>query len=287
MPIYRVRKPVPLRHAPSSPRAESELARQVPLAQRGFVSDQALVAARDAVAVAQANYQASMATATAASAGIGGAIEQLVAARALVERTTVANHPEVLAAAAAMKQAFLAAARSRIVAPVAGTLGKRTVQLGQHVSAGSTLMTVVPLDDVWVDANFKESDLAHIRIGQAVSLTADFYGAAVKYSGTVVGLSPATGSAQSLLPAQNASGNWIKIVQRLPVRIALDRAALEAHPLRVGLSMNVIVDLHEANSAAMPSIAPTAETTPVFDGQAAQAQTRVDQIIAENIERTR
>ncbi|MHB1590636.1 MAG: HlyD family efflux transporter periplasmic adaptor subunit [Sulfuricella sp.] len=268
-------------------RAQSDLARQIPLAQRGFVSDQALVAARDAVAVAQANYQAALAAANAARAGIGGAREQMVAAQAQVERTTVANHPDVLAAAAAVRQAFLNAARSRIVAPVAGTLGKRTVQLGQHVSAGSPLMTVVPLTEVWVDANFKETELAQLRIGQPVSLTADFYGDSVKYAGTVAGLSPVTGSAQSLLPAQNASGNWIKIVQRLPVRIALDRSELAAHPLRVGLSMNLVVDLHAANGAALSPLAPAAETTPIFDGQVAQAQARIDQIIADNIERAR
>ncbi len=266
-------------------RAESDLAQQVPLAQRGFVSEQALIAARDAVAVAQANYQAAQAAANAARAGIGGAREQLLAAQAQVERTTVANHPDVLAAAAAVRQAFLNAARSRIVAPVAGTLGKRSVQLGQHVSAGSPLMTVVPLTEVWVDANFKEAGLLQLRIGQPVALTADFYGDSVKYAGTVAGLSPVTGSAQSLLPAQNASGNWIKIVQRLPVRITLDRAELAAHPLRVGLSMNLVVDLHAANGASSPPLAPPPETTSIFDGQVAQAQARIDQIIADNIER--
>lgn len=266
-------------------RAESDLAQQVPLAQRGFVSEQALIAARDAVAVAQANYQAAQAAAKAAKAGIGGAREQMLAAQAQVERTTVAKHPDVLAAAATVRQAFLNAARARIVAPVAGTLGKRSVQLGQHVSAGSPLMTLVPLTEVWVDANFKEAGLLQLRVGQPVALTADFYGDSVKYAGTVAGLSPVTGSAQSLLPAQNASGNWIKIVQRLPVHIALDRAELAAHPLRVGLSMNLVVDLHAANGASLPPVAPPPETTSIFDGQVAQAQARIDQIIADNIER--
>ena len=265
-------------------RAESELARQIPLAQHDFVSEQALVDARDAVAVARANYQAALATANAARAGIGGAREQMVAAQALVERTTIAKHPDVLAAAAAVRLAFLNAARSRIVAPVAGTLGKRTVQLGQHVAAGTPLMTVVPLTGVWVDANFKETGLANLRIGQPVSLTSDFYGDSVKYTGTVAGLSPVTGSAQSLLPAQNATGNWIKIVQRLPVRIALDRAELVAHPLRVGLSMSLVVDVHAATGATLSPVAPAAETTPVFDGQVAQAQARIDKIIGDNIE---
>ena len=265
-------------------RAESELARQAALAQRGFVSDQALVAARESVVVAQAQYRAALASASGARAGIGGARGQLLAAQAQVERTTLANHPDVLSAAAAVRQAFLSAARSRIVSPVNGTVGKRTVQLGQHVSPGSPLMNVVPLSEVWVDANFKETALTSVRIGQPVTLTADFYNSAVKYSGTVAGLSPATGSAQSLLPAQNATGNWIKIVQRLPVRIVLDHAALAAHPLRIGLSMNVTIDVHDQSGAALRPVAPApaVETTPVFDGQFAQAQERIDRIIADN-----
>ncbi len=262
--------------------AQSDLARQIALAQRGFISEQALLNARSTVAVTHAQYDAAVATTAAARAAIGGAREQFANAAAQVTNTSLENHPDVAAAAANVRQMFVAAARTRIVAPVNGVVGKRSVQLGQQVSPGAPLMTVVPLSDVWVDANFKETRLENLRIGQPVTLVSDFYGKSVVFHGKVAGLLPATGGAQSLLPAQNASGNWIKIVQRLPVRIALDPAEIAKHPLRVGLSMNVTVDIHATRDAAVSAVTPASETTPVFDGVQQQAEARINQIIAAN-----
>ena len=182
-------------------------------------------------------------------------------------------------------QAWLAARRNAILAPVSGYVAKRSVQVGAHVSPGMALLSIVPLDQLWVDANFKESELQNIRIGQPVTVEADIYGGKVTYHGNVVGLSAGTGSAFSLLPAQNASGNWIKVVQRLPVRIALDSKELAEHPLRVGLSATVTVDTHRRDGAvlgaAMPSV-PVYATQSL--GQLVQdADKMADTVIAKNI----
>jgi len=262
--------------------AQSELVRQTALAEKDIISDQALSNARSTAKMAHAQYDAAVAAAVAARAAIGGAREQFVSAAAQVADTSLATHPDVAAAAASVRQTFVAVARSMIVAPVNGVVGKRGVQLGQQVSPGAPLMTVVPLSDVWVDANFKETELATLRIGQPVTLVSDFYGKSVVFHGKVAGLSPATGSAQALLPAQNASGNWIKIVQRLPVRITLDPAEIAAHPLRVGLSMNVTVDIHDTGGTAVSAAMFASETTPIFDGAQQQAEARINQIIAAN-----
>src|SRR6516164_9061363 len=208
------------------------------VAQTGAVSQEEISHARDAVRSAEAALDAAQ--------------QQLAANRALTANTTIANHPNVEAAAAKVRDAYLANARNTLPAPVTGYVAKRSVQVGQRVSPGNPLMSVVPLNSLWVDANFKEVQLKHMRIGQAVEMTADVYGSSVVYHGKVVGFSAGTGSAFSLLPAQNATGNWIKVVQRLPVRIALDPQELEKHPLRVGLSMNVTVDLDGSRIAAMP-----------------------------------
>jgi membrane fusion protein (multidrug efflux system) len=175
-----------------------------------------------------------------------------------VSRTTVATHPDVRQAGAKLGEAYLAASRATLVAPVTGYVAKRSVQLGQQVAPGAPLLAIVPLGEVWVDANFKETQLQHVRIGQPVTLTADLYGGAVTYHGSVIGLAPGTGSAFALLPPQNATGNWIKIVQRLPVRIRLDPRELAAHPLRVGLSMNVSIDTHDRSGPVLAS-APSME----------------------------
>jgi membrane fusion protein (multidrug efflux system) len=169
-------------------------------------------------------------------------------------------------------------------APVSGYVAKRAVQLGQRVAPGAPLMAIVPLDQVWVDANFKESQLATIRVGQPVALNADLYGSKVRYHGTVAGFGAGTGSAFSLLPAQNATGNWIKIVQRVPVRIALDARELAEHPLQIGLSMQVEVDTHRRDGARLPQLAQTspAYTTDVYDAVDAAAARRVKAIIAAN-----
>src|SRR5205085_4767715 len=152
-------------------------------------------------------------------------------------------------------EAYLAYARTSLPAPVSGYVAKRSVQLGQHVSPGTPLMAVVPLDQVWVDANFKEGQLKNMRAGQPVTLNADLYGGKVKYHGKVVGFGAGTGGAFALLPAQNASGNWIKIVQRVPVRVAFEREELARHPLQVGLSMQVKVDTRDRDGERLPRIA--------------------------------
>ncbi len=185
------------------------------------------------------------------------------------------------AAAAKLRSAYLDDVRTNLQAPVTGYVAQRTVQVGQRVQPGTPLMAVVPLNQVWVEANFKETQLQHMRIGQPVTLKADLYGGSVEYHGKVESLGVGTGSAFSLLPAQNATGNWIKIVQRIPVRITLDPKELEAHPLRIGLSMAVDVELHNQDG---PALSQTAATTPVFTTDIYKQQlAAADQLIADVI----
>jgi len=183
-----------------------------------------------------------------------------------------------------VRDAYLTYARTAMPAPVSGFVAKRAVQLGQRVSPGAPLMAIVPLDQVWIDANFKEPQLVGIRVGQPVKLTADLYGGKVAYHGKVAGFGAGTGSAFALLPAQNATGNWIKIVQRVPVRIALDPMELAAHPLQIGLSMQAEVDTHEPSGDRMPQIANSTPTyaTDVFRTLDQLASQRVKAIIAAN-----
>lgn len=171
--------------------------------------------------------------------------QQLLAAVKLSGNTDLYHHPQVEQAIVNLRNAFLNLRRTILYAPVTGVVAKRAVQVGQQVNAKSPLMVIVPLNQVWVEANFKESQLKNIRIGQPVEMTADAYGSSVVFKGKVLGLNPGTGSAFDLLPPQNATGNWIKIVQRLPVRIGIDVAQLKDHPLRIGLSMNVSIDTHQ------------------------------------------
>jgi len=216
---------------------------------------------------------------------VEAAREQLAASQAQTEGTSVAEHPAVQRAAAKVREADLALQRIDLVAPIDGHIAKRGVQLGQRVQAGSPLMTLVALDRLWVDANFKESQLKDLRIGQDAELQADVYGSKVTYHGKVEGLGAGTGAAFALLPAQNATGNWIKVVQRVPVRIALDPQELAAHPLRVGLSMDVTVDTQDQGGKALadaPRSTPAASTA-VFATQERAAQQRVDRIIAANL----
>ena len=252
-------------------RAEDDLKRRAPLVASGAVSKEDLQHARDAVAAARA--------------ALDTAREQLATSRALTQGVEASKQPGVLRAAARVREAFLALQRDTIPAPVSGYVAKRSVQVGQRIAPGTPLMAVVPLDDLWVDANFKEVQLRHMRIGQPVRLTADLYGSGVEYRGRVAGLAAGTGGAFALLPPQNATGNWIKVVQRLPVRIVLDKKQLAAHPLRVGLSMEVDVDVHDANG---PQLAESPVKGPVyatkaFDEQAAEADARVREIIAANL----
>jgi membrane fusion protein, multidrug efflux system len=184
-------------------------------------------------------------------ASLTAAQEQLNETTAQIDRTTIPTHPQVLAAVAAVRDASLALRRTRLIAPVPGVVAQRSVQVGQRVAAGTPLMGVVPLDAVWVDANFKEVQLRDMRVGQPVTLRADIYGGAAVYHGKLVGLAAGSGTAFALLPAQNASGNWIKIVQRLPVRIELDPGELRAHPLRIGLSVTASVDIRDTSGSLM------------------------------------
>ena len=217
----------------------------------------------DARALADEDLKHAQAQFESAAAALRAAEQQLAASEALVSRTTVATHPDVKQAAAKLRESYLAAQRASVLAPVTGYVAKRSVQLGEQVAPGAPLLAIVPLADVWVDANFKETQLEYVRIGQPATLTSDLYGGAVTYHGTVIGLGPGTGSAFALLPPQNATGNWIKIVQRLPVRIQLDPQELAAHPLRVGLSMIASIDTHDRSGpvlASIPSTQPVAAT---------------------------
>ena len=225
-------------------RAADDLARRQSLVGNGAVSKEELGHAQTQLANAKSMLAA-------AQAGVVAAREQLASNQALTDGTAIEQHPAVLVAAAKVREAFLASQRTALSAPVDGYIAKRTVQLGQRVAAGMPLMSVVPLNEVWVDANFKEVQLRNIRIGQPVTLVADLYGKKVDYHGTVAGLGVGTGAAFSLLPAQNATGNWIKVVQRVPVRIALDAKQLGEHPLRVGLSMDAEVDISNLDGKAL------------------------------------
>ncbi|WP_229446420.1 HlyD family secretion protein [Massilia oculi] len=178
----------------------------------------------------------------AARAALTAARQQVGSALAMVDGTTVDNHPDVLAAIAQLRDASLGLARTTLAAPVGGIVARRNVQIGQRVAQGTPLMAIVPLDQMWVTANLKETQLRDVRIGQPVAATADVYGKDVVFHGRVVGQEAGTGSAFAAVPAQNATGNWIKVVQRVPVRIALDPAELARHPLRLGLSMKVAID---------------------------------------------
>src|SRR5271154_391492 len=217
--------------------ANEDLQRRGSLIVDGAISAEELSHARDAVTTTRAN--------------VAAAREQLSQTVAQIDGTTIADHPQVLAAAAAVRNAALALHRTLLTSPVSGMIAKRSVQVGQRVAAGTPLLAVVPLDDVWIDANFKEGQLERMRTGQPVTVHTDVYGRHVSYHGHVVGIAAGSGSAFALLPAQNASGNWIKIVQRLPGRILLDADEIKAHPLRVGLSAAVRVDLHDTSGPLM------------------------------------
>ncbi|GAB2896964.1 efflux RND transporter periplasmic adaptor subunit [Paraburkholderia jirisanensis] len=249
-------------------RASADLRRRQAVADTGAVSTEDIAHARDAQAAAQAALDAAR--------------QQAQANRALTDRTTVEQHPNVQAAASKVRDAYLAYARNTLPAPVTGYVARRGVQVGQRVAPGTPLMAIVPLDGVWVDANYKESQLRQMRIGQPVVLTADVYGGAVEYHGRVVGFSAGTGAAFAVLPAQNATGNWIKIVQRLPVRIQLDQRELDAHPLRIGLSMQVDVETRDASGRQLAAAVNTSYRTDVFSGYGAQADAEIARIIAQN-----
>jgi membrane fusion protein (multidrug efflux system) len=193
----------------------------------------------------------------------------------------------VLAAAAQLRAAAIVLQHMRIMAPVDGVVAQRTVQVGQRVAAGAPLMAVVPLSNVWIDANFKEVQLARMRIGQPVKINADIYGGGVTYHGRIVGLGAGSGSAFALLPPQNASGNWIKIVQRVPVRIALDPQELKNHPLRLGLSVSAQADVRDQSGPLVSSAAPTVMRSDIGEDTTAKLDALIARILAENREPAR
>ena len=219
-----------------------------------------------------------------AQAGVAAARAQLTGNQALTDGTSIASHPSVMVAAARVREAYLALHRAALPAPVDGYVAKRTVQLGQRVAAGAPVMSLIALNQLWVDANFKEVQLRNIRIGQPVILTADLYGRKLEYKGTVAGLGAGTGAAFALLPAQNATGNWIKVVQRVPVRVSLDPQQVAQNPLRVGLSKEATVDVTDQSGKALADAPRAASSvqTQVFASLDNEASDEVQRVIAAN-----
>jgi membrane fusion protein (multidrug efflux system) len=224
-------------------RAHAELARRESVAAAGGVSGEELGAARTSAAGADAAVRQAEASVASARQNSAAAKGQSEASAALVRGSSEETDPAVLAAKARLDAARIEFGHMVIRAPIDGVITRRQVQIGQHVAQGNTLMTIVPVGQVYVDANFKERQLRRVEIGMPAEVTADIYGGSIVYHGRVAGIGGGTGASQALIPAQNATGNWIKIVQRLPVRIALDPKELAAHPLRVGLSTEVTIDL--------------------------------------------
>ena len=261
-------------------RATDDLNRRQSLTGNGAVSKEELNHSETQLS----NAKSALA---AAQAGVVAAREQLSSNQALTEGTSIEQHPSVLMAAAKVREAYLATQRAAMPAPVDGYVAKRTVQLGQRVAAGTPMMSIIPLKNVWVDANFKEVQLRNIRIGQPVKLVADLYGKKVEYKGTVAGLGAGTGAAFSLLPAQNATGNWIKVVQRVPVRIALDPKQIADNPLRVGLSMDAEVDVSNKGGKTLADAPRPASMTEVhaYAVPSEAADKDVQRVIAANVGR--
>jgi membrane fusion protein, multidrug efflux system len=252
-------------------RAQADFDRRRSLAASGAVSGEELGHAQDAL--------------KAARDALVAAEKNLAASSALVGRTGVTGNPDVRAAATQVERAWLALVRTSVRAPVTGYVARRTVQLGERTSPGAPLMAIVPLGRLWLEANFREVQLRRMRIGQPASVVADLYGGRVTYHGRVAGLGMGTGSAFALLPAQNATGNWIKVVQRVPVRIALDARELAAHPLRIGLSTVVTVDVRDTSGAQLAQ-APRQEpvlATRAYDIDRSEIRARIQQIIDENV----
>ena len=258
-------------------RGQDDVARRAPLVATGAVGKEEFNHVTSQVAVSKSSVAA-------ARSALLAAREQLASNQTLTDGIAVEQHPNVQRAAARVREAYLALKRADLLAPVDGYVARRSVQLGARVQAGAPLMSVIALNQLWVEANFKESQLQKLRIGQPVSLVADVYGKKVEYKGTVEGLGAGTGAAFALLPAQNATGNWIKVVQRVPVRIALDGKELVEHPLRVGLSMEVKVDVSKTDGRMLADAtrASVATQTNVFDQNNTAADVEVRKIIVAN-----
>jgi membrane fusion protein (multidrug efflux system) len=259
-------------------KAQDDVNRRGPLVQSGAVGKEEYEHAQQQLASSRSAY-------TAAKSALDAAKEQLSSNQSQTEGTSVAQHPNVQRAAAKVREAWLAVQRADVPAPVSGQVARRSVQVGQRVQAGVPLMAVVPLNSAWVDANFKEGQLERLRIGQPATLEADVYGKHVVFHGKIEGLGAGTGAAFSLLPAQNATGNWIKVVQRVPVRISLDPNEVAKNPLRVGLSMNVTVDVADESGRSVadtPRTQGAVASTTVFDSLQHDADTEVARIVAAN-----
>jgi membrane fusion protein (multidrug efflux system) len=252
-------------------RAEADLAKREPLLADHAIAPEEVRHARESVELARA--------------AVKQAVLQAGALHALVDGTDVQNNPTVLQSKAAFRDAWIAAQRNAVVAPVTGYVAERSVQLGQHIQAGQALMTVIPLNSLWVDANFKEVQLRHLRIGQPTQVRSDLYGGSVIFHGHIMGMSAGTGAAFALLPAQNASGNWIKVVQRVPVRIQIDDKDLVKSPLRVGLSVTVTVD---TSSRSGPVLAANVSDQPVgitqvYTRELEKANAEADAVVRRNL----
>ena len=261
-------------------RAQDDVTRREPLVKTGAVGKEEFNHVTTALSMAKSVYAA-------AQSGALAAREQLASNQSLTQGVSVEQHPNVLRAAARVREAFLALRRAELVAPVDGYVARRSVQLGQRVQAGAPLLSIVALSEVWVDANFKEGQLRNLRIGQPVTLVADIYGKKVEYHGRVEGLGAGTGAAFALLPAQNATGNWIKVVQRVPVRVSLDAKEVAEHPLRIGLSMDAKVDVRNTDGRMLANASRPAGQmkTAAFDEGQAAADADVQRIIAANLGR--
>jgi membrane fusion protein, multidrug efflux system len=256
-------------------RAQADLAKREPLLADHAIAPEEVRHARESVELARA--------------GLTQAVRQSTSSHALVDGTHVEDNPAVLQAKSAYRDAWIAAQRNAVVAPVTGYVAERSVQLGQHIQAGQALMTVIPLNSLWVDANFKEVQLRHLRIGQPAEVRSDLYGGSFIFHGHVKGMAAGTGAAFSLLPAQNASGNWIKVVQRVPVRIQIDDADLVKSPLRVGLSATVTVDTTSRDGPvlAMESSDTAVGDTQVYTQDLDKANAEADAVVHRNLEQAR
>jgi len=250
-------------------RAQNDLTRRDAAAKDGAVSGEEVSHARDAVTTARAALNLAQA--------------KKAQAASVVQGTSVYDNPAVLSAIAAVRNAAINRAYMHISSPVGGVVAQRTVQLGQRIAAGTPLMAVVPLDSLWVDANFRETQLQHLRVGQPAEIKADVYGKRVTFHGHVLGLGAGSGNAFSLLPPQNASGNWIKIVQRVPVRIALDPKELDRNPLRVGLSVNVTVATSDRSGLTVAGATPPAGGIEQSIDGGPRVDARIRQIIEKNM----
>lgn len=248
--------------------AEDGLRRRLPLRDSRALSPEQIAKARTQVELAKSALVVAQ--------------KQAAAVRDLAGSGTITGHPSVLAARASYVEAWLALARTRIQSPVMGAVAQRTVQPGQQVQAGATLMRVVPAEGVWVDANLKEGQLQNLRIGQPVHVEVDLYAGSGGFKGRVAGFSAGTGSVFALLPPQNAAGNWVKVVQRVPVRIELDPAELAERPLLIGLSAEIKIDTHDRSGARIAAAVAPTNKTPTLVRNVSEAEQDADQIIAEH-----